>query len=280
MYERLTILPCMSDSFREKVLLALHEAAKPIARALLRSGIGFREFSGIAKSAFVEVATQDYGIRGRPTNVSRVAVMTGLTRKEVKRIRDLNLENNAVGPSRQSPPADLLHFWHTDPDYCGPDGQPKCLPFDGEKISFVSLVRRCAGDIPPGAMKTELKRIGAVGEHEDGSLEALNRFFIPVDEDQRLEIGLRMGIGSLASTIAFNANPDRTGQIRFQRVTDSSWIDPDGVRDIQETLTDQLKEFMTSIDSQMSGLEMDHGKGDKTGKKRIGIGMYFFVDDE
>ena len=61
---------------------------KPIARILLRYGIGFREFAEVAKSAFVDVATAEYGIRGRPTNISRVAVMTGLTRKEVRRLRD------------------------------------------------------------------------------------------------------------------------------------------------------------------------------------------------
>jgi hypothetical protein len=63
----------MLDSFREKIFAALHEAIKPIARALLRSGISFREFSDVAKAAFVQVATEDYGIRGRPTNISRVA---------------------------------------------------------------------------------------------------------------------------------------------------------------------------------------------------------------
>ena len=206
--------------------------------------------------------------------------MTGLTRKEVKRIRDLKLEDEAVRPTRRSPPADLLHFWHTDPDYCMADGQPKILPFDQEEISFTSLVRRCAGDIPPGAMRTELKRIGAVEEQDNGSLKALNRFFIPVDEKQRLEIGLRMGIGSLASTVAFNADPDHKGPIRFQRVTDSSWIDPDDVPNIQSMLTNQLREFMTKMDSQMGDLEIDYGKGDKSSKKRIGIGLYFFVDDE
>ena len=63
-----------------------------ICRLLLRHEIGFREFSDLAKAAFVQVATEDYGIRGRPTNISRVAVMTGLTRKEVKRLRDFNVE--------------------------------------------------------------------------------------------------------------------------------------------------------------------------------------------
>ena len=58
----------------------------PVARCMLQSGIGLREFSKISKIAFIKVATADYGIRGRPTNISRVAVMTDLTRKEVKKV--------------------------------------------------------------------------------------------------------------------------------------------------------------------------------------------------
>ena len=90
---------------------------------------------------------------------------------------------------------------------------------------------------------------------------------------------LSISLSDIFATIAFNSDPDRPGPTRFQRVTDSSWIDPDAVPKIQKTLTNQLEEFMTSFDSQMSELEMDYGKADKSGKKRIGIGLYFFIDD-
>ena len=78
----------MQLTAKRYVLRALLVALKPIAKMLLRNGIGYREFAEIAKSAFVDVATSEYGLRGRPTNISRVAVMTGVTRKEVRRIRD------------------------------------------------------------------------------------------------------------------------------------------------------------------------------------------------
>jgi hypothetical protein len=80
----------MQDTAKNNVLSALLKALRPIARFLMKSGIGYREFAEISKSAFVDVATSDYGLRGRPTNISRVAVMTGLTRKEVKRLREKN----------------------------------------------------------------------------------------------------------------------------------------------------------------------------------------------
>jgi hypothetical protein len=71
----------MQDNSKNIVLSALLKALRPLARILMQSGIGYREFSEISKSAFVDVATTDYGLRGRPTNISRVAVMTGLTSK-------------------------------------------------------------------------------------------------------------------------------------------------------------------------------------------------------
>ena len=76
----------MQDNIQRQILDAFFVILRPIAKILLRCGIGFREFVEVAKAAFVDVASSDYGLRGRPTNISRVAVMTGLTRKEVRRL--------------------------------------------------------------------------------------------------------------------------------------------------------------------------------------------------
>ena len=83
---------------------------RPIARVMLRAGISWRELSDVLKTTYVEVATEDFGIRGRPTNISRVAILTGLTRKEVRRLRDLledmgytvayNLDRSETDPGR------------------------------------------------------------------------------------------------------------------------------------------------------------------------------------
>ena len=51
---------------------------QPIARLFLRYGRGIKEFYELSKTAFVVVASEDYGVGGRPTNASRVAAMTGI----------------------------------------------------------------------------------------------------------------------------------------------------------------------------------------------------------
>jgi len=269
----------MPNTIQERILVALLGALKPIVRALLSSGIGFREFTEVAKTAFVQVATKEYGIRGRPTNISRVAVMTGLTRKEVKRLREITPSGSSL-VARRSPPADLLHFWHTDPEYLDDNGVPRRLPYEGDSVSFRRLVKCCAGDVPSGAMRTELKRIGAIVEQENGELTVVKRYFIPGEVDDRLELGFNLGLAPLASTIAFNCDPDRKGPARFQRISYSAWIDKDDLLTLQDSLSTKLGGFLTDIDSQLAQIEGDSENTEQSNLCRVGVGVFFFTGDD
>ena len=72
----------MTAANTSQVLAATHQWLKPAIHVLLRCGVTWKEFSELARSTYVEVATQRFGKRGRPTNVSRTAVLTGLARAE------------------------------------------------------------------------------------------------------------------------------------------------------------------------------------------------------
>jgi len=253
-------------------------ALKPLAKALLRSGIGFREFSEVAKVAYVQTATEDYGLRGRPTNISRVSVMTGLTRKEVKRIRESEAIGSVIAGST-SPPADLLHYWFTDDDYLDHEGKPSVLHFDQGDISFSSLVKRSAGDIPPGAMRTELIRVGVIADVGEGMLRAINRNYVPTDLDEKLELGLQLGMAPLLSTIAYNCDSAHKLSPKFQRIVDSSKIRKDMKKEFQHTLTAQLAGLLESIDEQLTSVEVKDEEEDKVETSRLGVGVFFFSDD-
>ncbi len=134
---------------------------QPLARLFLRFGRGYREFSELSKAAFVAVAAEDYGVHGRPTNVSRIAAMTGLTRKEVSRIRRRIDEQKAAVTDRGTPLQEVISAWRLSDEFRGKNGAPAVLPLTGKHGSFQSLVRQFAGDIPEGAMRKELQRTGA-----------------------------------------------------------------------------------------------------------------------
>ena len=76
---------------KDQILDACRHFMRPIIRFLLRNRISWRAFSELSKEVYVEVAREDFGIQGRPTNNARVAMMTGIGRREVARIRDLLL---------------------------------------------------------------------------------------------------------------------------------------------------------------------------------------------
>src|SRR5437868_8062907 len=78
----------MASASITQVLAAARQWLKPLVHVLVRCGVTWKDFAELAKSAYVEVATQQFGKRGRPTNVSRTAVLTGLARREVRRQRE------------------------------------------------------------------------------------------------------------------------------------------------------------------------------------------------
>ena len=79
---------------------ALAALLRPIASIVMQSGMTWKEFADLSKTVFVSVATDEFGIRNRPTNISRVSILTGISRKEVKRQRDLLAEPTPPASSK------------------------------------------------------------------------------------------------------------------------------------------------------------------------------------
>ncbi len=139
---------------------ALYQVLRPLARLCLHFGFGYREFCEMSKAAFVAVAAEDYGVHGRPTNASRIAAMTGLTRKEISRLRKCIDRGEVAQAGRGTPVHEILLAWRTEDEFLDASGRARVLPLEGKRGSFHSLVKQFAGDIPEGAMRTELERKG------------------------------------------------------------------------------------------------------------------------
>jgi hypothetical protein len=243
----------------------------------LRNGISFNEFVDVGRTAFVDVAGKDFGLRGRPTNVSRVSAMTGIGRKEVRRVRELRdmyLEDPRV---ELSPISDVLHHWYTDPEYVDHGGQPKTLPFGGDETSFVSLVRRCAGDLPAGAVKAELMRCGAVSELEDGKLSAQRRHVVPEGAAEKLVMSLSFGLKALAANIAYNSNPQRINDTWIERLVQSDPLTESTVDNLRPILQQRITRFTEEVDDLFTKAD---DRTDKSKVQRIGVGIFYYQDQE
>jgi hypothetical protein len=267
------------SSPRQHALRACGKFMRPIARYLIRNGVGFREFSEVAKEAFVEVTSNDYGIRGRLTNISRVAVLTGLTRKEVSRLRHKLIEKSQAGEEideSRGRPELILEKWFHHPDYLDEMGRPLAIPMEGDHRSFERLVRDIGGDIPAGAMAKELIRSGSVVKENSGLLAAVSESFVPEAADPQAVEYAGSAICDLAETINYNLyETDKTGRILERRllIRTSKRRDMDkflGMATAEaEGLLEKLSDLTIVDDS--AGSEGCEGN-------RVGIGIYLIKD--
>jgi len=263
------------------MLAAVYACLLPVARLLLRSGITYRQFDSVAKRAFVREAISESGGRGRPANTSRVAVKTGLSRKDVKRIRELL----ATSPSLQlggssghwGSPARVLHAWHVDERFLDGRGTPRDLQFQDDTTGFSALVRAVAGDVPPGAVRAELKRSGAVIDLPDGALRAVRRYYVPGDVDEKAITVISGMLFPMAAGIAHNTNPDRTSEGFIQRFALSDRIDSRSIPEFRKWSRDRSTQFIESIDDWLASAERSEG-----GEQRpvdspiVGIGVFYY----
>jgi hypothetical protein len=273
----------MQDDIKRNIHSAILLVLRPIARALLRGGVGYREFSEISKAAFVDVATSDYGLRGRPTNVSRVAVMTGLTRKEVRRIRERDLDGDHVNRAKDTPIAQILHRWHTDTEFLSAAGEPLPLDFLGDSKSFASLVRKYGGDVPPGAMRTELERINAIEVLDDDQLRPTKRIAYNMNLHERLSGGLTKILYPAALNLAHNLQRSDNSEWWSNLVTHTKYLRDNDRGRYMRISNDRISEFAKSIDDMQAGFESlydENVDGDPSEGRSLGIGIFYFEEDK
>ena len=262
----------MNAATHDRLMRACYSFMLPIARLLLRSGVGSKEFAEISRIAFVEVASSDYGLRGRPTNLSRVAAMTGIPRKQVKRLRnaryadDIRVELGVL--------TSVMERWYTDENFLGRDGKPKPLPMHGRRASFEGLVKSCAVDLPAGAVRVELIRFGSAEEDAKGRLHATRRGILPDGLEDKLVTAMVFGLRALASTVAFNTSTTRPRAAgRIERFCISDAITEESIGAMHRPLRERIQEFADQMENLLAQSERS------VGGRRIGVGVFYYEDD-
>jgi len=248
---------------------------QPIARLFLRFGRGYREYSDLSKAAFVAVASEDYGVHGRPTNVSRIAAMTGLTRKEISRIR-ARLENED-GPvvERGTPIQELIAGWESTPEFLDADGEPAALSLTGGTGSFQALVKQFAGDIPEGAMRKELERIGRA------RIEERVLILCPPDPaihkaEEAMARRLRAGPYPLMAALAHNELTQKDAEVWPLETVGTKSIRKSDVARVRKLVSVRLRAATTTISDLLDAYATIHaGEGRDEPTLAVSAGVFY-----
>lgn len=273
----------MNDSVKTGLLAAYSKLLRPLIRILLRHGVTYAELSEVIKTAYVSIAAHEFRVPGKKMSKARIAIVTGLTRKEVQRIAEANNKENAGQKTNLSRIGRVLSGWHTDPDFTGPYGMPLELRYDSEMpadVTFVRLVQRYSGDMTPRAMLDELLRVGAVVETDQSWFKVVRREYVPhtLAPDFLERVG--RGVHNFVHTIEMNMQKAGPGKGRFERT-----VRPDSGLRVQDLpLFDQYvrkksQALLEDIDNWLTKLEPPD-ENEKT--IQTGVGIYHFVveDDE
>ena len=250
---------------------------RPIARWLLKSGVTWKEFAELSRGVFVSVAAEEFGLRGRPTNVSRIALLTGMTRREVRRYRESGVETPTEDVRAED---DLNHAsrvlagWHLDAEFIDEIGKPRALEAKGNGATFEQLVRRYAGDIPVTALIKELVRSNSIERTQDGCYRALRRFYMPRAMDGQAVERAGAVIADLATTVEHNLTRDAAEPPRFEGRAQNRHVDPRQLPAFRAFMEREGQAFLERCDEWLSAHEAQQVDGAPVATLRLGVGVF------
>ena len=254
---------------------AVRRFLTPVIRLLIELGFTIRDFNEVAKTVYVEIASNEYGIKGRKTNQSRVAIMTGLTRREVARLARVIDHDPLNISARASVVTSVLSAWHQDKIYLDAAGKPRVLRLTGED-SLSSLLDKYRGDIPSTALIKELERVKAISVRGNVA-KVESRYYLPFTlDDQSLE---RFGsvMNDVGETIVTNMLARHKSGASFEGRTTNNQISVHAYDAFKNFLDRRAQEFLEEADDWLS----DHaGESQDTETMRLGVGLYSIAGRE
>ena len=257
---------------------AISVILRALARVLLRHGVSYPAFADLAKRAYVEVARDDFGIPGRKPSISRVAVLTGLTRKEIDKLFDSATGPDSETAERYNRAARVVSGWVRDADFADGSGQPTILALNEGAASFAALVRRYSGDMPARAVLDELLRVGTVEKLQDGRVRLLARAYIPRTSDADMLAILGADTADLIHTIDHNLQ--RENEPRFQRKLMYDNLPREAVGKFRELSAARAQGLIEYLDGWLSQHDRDvNPASEGTGRIRAGLGIFYFEED-
>ncbi len=269
----------MSDDIRKRLNGSVVKLLRPLVRILLRYGISFGEFAEMARWVFVDIADNDFSIDRRKQTISRISVITGLNRKDVTRLKKINIHDDKEPSAGINRAGRVISGWVRDKIFHDAKGAPAVLAMEGKKKSFTALVKKYSGDMPVRAVLDELIRIDAVRKNADNTVNLLTKAYIPKNVDTEKISILGSDGADLISTIDHNLDAQLDDPF-FQRKVIYDNIPAEAVAPFREISSAEGQHLLEKLDAILAGHDRDYNPASKgTGRKRLGVGIYYFEED-
>jgi len=271
----------MESNLKGNAIAAGRRILRSLIRMMIKHGVMHREFVELSKEIYVEIASSDYGLRGRPTNVARMALLTGLDRKEVTRIRT-KLDQGTAAPEpthRQDRIARVLAGWHQDADYLDDAGSPAVIPVEGTVPSFEALIKRYGGDVPAITILRELQRVKAARIHDGGTVEVLRRNYRLDTVDPEALARSSSVLADIGRTVTHNLYRSTEAPSRFEARASNVNVPVSALPEYRTFITTEAQEFLERVDAWLTDHEIPADETSRVNGRRVGLGLYWIQSD-
>ncbi len=260
----------------ERLIWAAARTLRPMVKRLLEMGIPFGALEVRLRELFVEVAESELALPAPRQTDSRISLVTGINRKEVKRIRSTKDQLKAPRSFGINQATSLISRWMTGPETTDRHGRPRPLPYRaGRGPSFMKLARKLTGDLAPGVLLNELVRSGAVELLEGNIVVLRGDAYVPKARPSEFLI-LGEDPAELIETILRNIFAEGKERM-LQRKVYYDNLGADAMDRIRAEMRREGERFLRRINRLLSRYDRDRNPHAPGGESHYAaLGVYFF----
>ena len=211
----------MSESVRMALYSACRRLLVPLARVLLRQGIGASELKALVDQAYVRAAIELLADREEVVTASRIAVLTGQRRFWVSEaLASLDSRVPTQRALKHTRGQRVLTGWYEDREFQTREGDPAPLPLTGSGASFENLLLRYGGHgLRQAVIQKELLSSGAVKMLPGKMIKAVRRTASQGGADPATITQMGEATAALLSAFEQNLAKGPTEQLPVRGVT-------------------------------------------------------------
>jgi hypothetical protein len=265
---------------RSQFAAAMLRLFRPVVRQMIASGFTYPAFSEMMKRLFLEVAEEDFALPFKRQTDSRLALVTGISRKEISHLRRQRSGAPGTPEVEESIVTHVIGRWMAGPPYATPDGIPRRLRYEAtgpRAVCFARLVHELGADIPVRAVLDELLHIGSVVLLPEGDVELRREVHIPAADSEGKLALLGSDPAELFSTIVHNIEHSDAPWLHRKVAYDN--IGSDALAALQEETRQAGLDFVRRANALLASYDRDRHSDAPAGRRsRVVVGVYYFEE--
>ena len=269
-------------ALKQQFAAAIRRMLRPVVRQLIAYGVTYPAFNRIVRELYIEVADQHFALPFKRQTDSRVALVTGINRKEVSQLRrrrkTVKVDTVEVEDTVMT---HVIGRWMAGPPYADATGHPHRLPYESESArtaSFARLVRQVGPDVPVRSVLDELLHSGVVELLPDGDVCLRREAHVPAAGAEGKLTLLGSDPAEVFSTIVHNIEHPEAPRLQRKVVYDN--IGADALPELSQAARDIGEEFIRRANALLASYDRDRNPEAPGGKRtRVLLGSYYFEEE-